>query len=65
VSLYYYLIVLKQAYVVDVPESARPVAPSATYLVAVTGLASVTVILGCFPNLLVGHLARALTAAGW
>jgi NADH-quinone oxidoreductase subunit N len=70
VSLYYYLQVLKQIYVVapadaaaeavrsDAPPRAMPVTECA---LAVLALA--VVLLGCFPNWLVGWILRALGAA--
>jgi NADH-quinone oxidoreductase subunit N len=65
VSLYYYLLVLKQTYVVDAASAVRPLTRNATFLVTVTGLAAATVLLGCLPNLLVGPLSSALSASGW
>ncbi len=65
VSLYYYLQVLKQIYVVAPPESAARFRPSPVFRVGVVTLAVATVVFGCFPNLLVGRLTAALAAAGF
>jgi NADH-quinone oxidoreductase subunit N len=63
-SLYYYLKVLKQIYVVP---SANPIAqesfPVFTQVVLCI-LAVVVLVLGCFPNLLVGPLTGAVQALG-
>lgn len=59
VSLYYYLQVLKQVFVVESGESGRidlPFAPAATTLV----LALAVVFLGCFPQVLLGPLENAV-----
>ena len=56
VSFYYYLQVLKQAYVADAPEDAPPMkVPPITMLVLVL-LAGLVVLLGCAPGLLLNHL---------
>lgn len=61
VSLYYYLMVLKQIYVVAAPESNSPASvPMLTQLVLGV-IALLVVLLGCFPNLLVGLLQGWLT----
>jgi NADH-quinone oxidoreductase subunit N len=64
VSLYYYLQVLKQIYVVDGTDGTKgtnaPVLSQAVLLV----IATLVIGLGCFPNLLVGALQRCLTATG-
>jgi NADH-quinone oxidoreductase subunit N len=65
VSLYYYLQVLKQIYVAGPPERALAVKPGAVFQAAVLVLAVATVVLGCWPNLLVGRLASAIAAAGF
>jgi NADH-quinone oxidoreductase subunit N len=66
VSLYYYLQVLKQIYVTE--ESAATVdVTGETNLVtccAVGALAVLVVLLGCFPNLLVGPVLAATGSAG-
>jgi NADH-quinone oxidoreductase subunit N len=70
VSLYYYLQVLKQIYVVApadaAAEAARSDAPPRAMPVtecALAVLALAVVLLGCFPNWLVGWILRALGAA--
>ena len=66
VGLYYYLKVLKQAYVVALPESSEraPAKPAMTEMVVV-GLASAGVLLlGLFPEWLLGPLRGALRASG-
>ena len=59
ISLYYYLQVLKHAYVAE-PKSEQGPQPSATSLVMLSLLAAILIILGCAPDLLLGHLAEAL-----
>jgi NADH-quinone oxidoreductase subunit N len=63
VSLYYYLMVLKQIYV------REPAAPGALQIpvlsqVVIAFVAAAVLILGCVPGLLLNPLARALLAAG-
>lgn len=65
VSLYYYLQVLKQAYVVRPTNEPASLRPSFPYQLAVVALALLTILLGCAPNLLVGPLLNALSAAGF
>jgi NADH-quinone oxidoreductase subunit N len=65
VSLYYYLQVLKQIYVVDGPgllpgQQGAPVLSQA--VLAVIALA--VVVLGCAPDLIVGRLLNAIKLAG-
>lgn len=60
VSLYYYLQVLKQIYVVDAPQDAPAVQLSAFSLVAIVLLAAAVLILGCAPDLLTAKLLAAL-----
>lgn len=62
ISLYYYLQVLKHAYVAE-PKSEQGPQPSATSLVMLSLLAVIIIILGCAPDLLLGHLAEALKTA--
>ncbi len=64
VSLYYYLQVLKQIYVVDAPASATSARPSIFTQGVVAVLAASVVVLGCVPNLLVGRLLEAIKLAG-
>jgi NADH-quinone oxidoreductase subunit N len=55
VSLYYYLQVLKQAFIVELPD-AQPIKVSATSLAVIVVLAATVVLLGCFPKLLLDSL---------
>jgi NADH-quinone oxidoreductase subunit N len=64
VSLYYYLKVLKQAYVAAPVEDAAPIKPDVSTVIALVALTVVVTVLGCFPNLLLGHLLDAIKAAG-
>jgi NADH-quinone oxidoreductase subunit N len=52
VSLYYYLRVLKQIYVVDGPPGAPTIRVALVTRVAIWVLAGVVVLLGCLPGLL-------------
>jgi NADH-quinone oxidoreductase subunit N len=64
VSLYYYLQVLKQIYVVEPPDAlAQPSAPLFTQG-ALLLVALAVVVLGCAPDLLVGRLVEAIRIAG-
>jgi NADH-quinone oxidoreductase subunit N len=65
ISLYYYLIVLKQAYVMPAPATPRPKAAGAVVQVCVAVLAGAVLLLGCCPHWLVEPLASSLEAAGW
>jgi NADH-quinone oxidoreductase subunit N len=60
VSLYYYLQVLKQIYVVETPANAAPLPASAPFQVGVALLALGVVVLGCMPDLLVERIAEAI-----
>ncbi|HEV8543577.1 MAG TPA: hypothetical protein VGR78_14370, partial [Verrucomicrobiae bacterium] len=60
VSLYYYLEVLKQAFVVD-DGATTPIRKAPIQMAAILILAASVVIFGCFPNLLVGPLQHALS----
>lgn len=63
VSLYYYLQVLKQVFVVESPNAPKLEVPIVIQIVL--GLIALgVVVLGCFPNLLVGPIAQAIHAAG-
>jgi NADH-quinone oxidoreductase subunit N len=65
VSLYYYLVVLKQVFVQPPAEGAGPIQPGRTLEWAVVLMALVVVALGCLPDLIVARLNVAVTAAGW
>jgi NADH-quinone oxidoreductase subunit N len=60
VSFYYYLRVLKQAYVVDASQEAGPMNVSGAALVALIALALLVVLLGCAPGLLMQLLLGAV-----
>jgi NADH-quinone oxidoreductase subunit N len=62
VSLYYYLLVLKQAYVTEPSPSARPVNASIPFVAGIVTLAAGVILLGSFPEVLVGRLVSALAA---
>jgi NADH-quinone oxidoreductase subunit N len=63
VSLYYYLQVLKQVFVVAAPVDAPTLAPRRATRVAVALLAAAVLGLGCLPNLLLGPLMASILAA--
>ena len=56
VSFYYYLQVLKQAYVLDADESAPAIKAPFITLLALVLLAILVILLGCAPGLLLQHL---------
>ena len=58
VSFYYYLKVLKAAYVADAKHAADGVKISWFSQIVLLTMALLVIVLGCFPNLLVGLLAR-------
>jgi NADH-quinone oxidoreductase subunit N len=64
VSLYYYLQVLKQIYVADVPADARELAAPILTQIVLSIVALAVVVFGCAPNLLVGILQRCVAGAG-
>jgi NADH-quinone oxidoreductase subunit N len=63
VSLYYYLQVLKQAYVSGPPVEAGAMKVPVTSLLAVVLLAALVILLGCAPTLLLSHVTEATGAA--
>jgi NADH-quinone oxidoreductase subunit N len=63
VSLFYYLQVLKQIYVVEGPDSAATGRTSVLSQVVLALVAIGVVVLGCAPNLLVGRLVHAIQLA--
>ena len=65
VSLYYYLQVLKQVYVVPPAAGWAPLRIPAVTQVALALLAAGVLLLGCFPQLLLGPLTSAVLAAGF
>jgi NADH-quinone oxidoreductase subunit N len=64
VSLYYYLQVLKQIYVAEVPADPVALRVPITTQVVLSLAALGVVVFGCAPNLLVGVLQRCVAAAG-
>lgn len=65
VSLYYYLQVLKRIYVSDVgssPGAGESIKTSVLTQVALAILATLVVLFGCFPNLLIGWILAAIGA---
>ena len=65
VSLYYYLQVLKQIYVLDASDSVSTINSSVLAKSAVIALATGVLIFGCFPNLILERLSVAIKAAGF
>src|SRR6185503_9914833 len=64
VSLYYYLQVLKQIYVADVPAGAPELRAPILSQVVLSVLAGGVILFGCAPNLLVGVLQRCIADMG-
>jgi NADH-quinone oxidoreductase subunit N len=65
VSLYYYLQVLKQIYVVAPAGDGPVMQASVLSQVTLALLAVAVLVLGCAPNLLLGHLISAIQIAGF
>ncbi|NBR85174.1 MAG: NADH-quinone oxidoreductase subunit N [Verrucomicrobia bacterium] len=65
VSLYYYLQILKQVFVVEADERARPLAVPFLAHAVVVLLAAVIVLLGCAPTWLLTPLQEAIAELGW
>ena len=65
VSLYYYLQVLKQIYVADVPEGAPEIQAPVISQIVLGLLAGSVILFGCAPNLLVEKLTEAIKFAGF
>jgi NADH-quinone oxidoreductase subunit N len=63
VSLYYYLQVLKQIYVADVPAGAPELRAPVLSQIVLSVLAALVILFGCAPNLLVDVLLRCIAAA--
>ncbi|HEY1172034.1 MAG TPA: NADH-quinone oxidoreductase subunit N [Verrucomicrobiae bacterium] len=63
ISLYYYLQVLKQAWVVPGNETVVELKPGVVTLVVLCLLAVLTIVLGCAPEMVLGPLAEALKSA--
>jgi NADH-quinone oxidoreductase subunit N len=60
VSFYYYLKVLKQAYVSEPSAGAATIGVPVTSQIAVWATAALVVLLGCLPDLLLNRIAAAL-----
>jgi NADH-quinone oxidoreductase subunit N len=60
VSLYYYLQVLKQIYVAEVPAGVASLRAPVPLQVALVLLAGAVIVLGCCPQLLLGKLLEAI-----
>lgn len=65
VSLFYYLKVLKQIYVVPAPADRREIRIPISTRVVLVALAVAVVVLGCAPNLLLGRLLAAIGTFGF
>jgi NADH-quinone oxidoreductase subunit N len=65
VSLYYYLQVLKQVFVVPQRAGEQPVRPGYLALAALVLVALAVLLLGCAPTWLLDPLGRALATAHW
>jgi NADH-quinone oxidoreductase subunit N len=63
VSFYYYLKVLKQAYVAEPMAGAEAIRVPLTTRIALWATAALVVILGCLPDLLMNRIAAALPSA--
>lgn len=64
ISLYYYLQVLKQIYVVAAPESALPIRASLPVQISIVVLAIAIIALGCAPDLLLQRFSALSNLAG-
>jgi NADH-quinone oxidoreductase subunit N len=62
ISLYYYLRVLKQVYVAEVPDGAGPVRTSPLTSITIWIIAGLVVLLGCAPNLLLSWIGSPTAA---
>jgi NADH-quinone oxidoreductase subunit N len=56
VSFYYYLQILKQAYVLDAAEDAPAIKAPRLTLLALLALAALVILFGCAPGLLMRYL---------
>ncbi|MGZ4964175.1 MAG: NADH-quinone oxidoreductase subunit N, partial [Limisphaerales bacterium] len=61
ISLYYYLQVLKQIYVIPAKADAKPLQVNAPATFAIVAMAIVVVLLGCLPGLLLNNLGSGLS----
>ncbi|HZQ46315.1 MAG TPA: NADH-quinone oxidoreductase subunit N [Verrucomicrobiae bacterium] len=65
VSLYYYLQILKQIYVVPAPAGEQKIQVPVSSQIVLGLLALGVVLLGCLPNLLLGRLLASIQTAGF
>ena len=65
VSLYYYLQVLKQVFVVEADEQARPLSVSFLGHAVPVVIAAAVVLLGCAPGWLLNTLQQAIGEMSW
>jgi NADH-quinone oxidoreductase subunit N len=65
VSLFYYLKVLKQAYVAALLEGRGPLRAESSTVLSLVLAALAILVLGMFPNLLIGRISAAIRAAGF
>jgi NADH-quinone oxidoreductase subunit N len=65
VSLYYYLLVLKQVFVVDPPPAVPERLGGVVFQGAIVAAAAGVVVLGCAPEVLLRPLAAALATGGF
>jgi NADH-quinone oxidoreductase subunit N len=65
VSLYYYLQVLKQIYVSDAPGGTPPARAALSSQIVMTVLATLVVLLGCAPGVLIEKIHAAIRLAGF
>jgi NADH-quinone oxidoreductase subunit N len=63
ISFYYYLKVLKQAYVAEPMAGAAVVSVPLTTRIALWAIAALVVVLGCLPDFLMNRIAAALPSA--
>ncbi len=64
VSLYYYLRVLKSAFVADPPEESSPIQSSLLTRLLVGIIAAGVVVLGCAPDLILNQILKVIQASG-
>ncbi len=64
VSLYYYLRVLKSAFVADSPEGATEVRSTVLMKLVVGLLAAAVIALGCAPDLILSQILKVIQASG-
>ena len=65
VSLFYYLQVLKQVYVISPPPNCAPIRTPIASAIALGLLAIAVIALGCAPDLILGPITEAVQASRW